>query len=88
MASAGCRARTCSRRAPPSRPGGADHAAGAADVLDDHLLAEEFRQVRATMRPNTSAPQPAANATTMVSGRVGQLLCADAEPIHGRRSEK
>jgi hypothetical protein len=32
---------------------------------------------RPTMRPSTSVPPPAANGTTMVSGRLGQL-CATA----------
>ena len=33
----------------------AGHAAGAADVLDDHLLAEQLGQARREMRPTTSS---------------------------------
>ena len=49
------------------------HAAGAAGILDDHLLAENFRQPRRHDPPHDSTPPPAANGTTMVIGRLGQL---------------
>ena len=64
-------------------PIGAGHAARAADVLDDDLLAECFAQARAMMRPTVSTGPPAAYGTIMVTGRVGQS-CARAAPEKAR----
>jgi hypothetical protein len=48
-----------------------DDARGSADILDDHLLAQDFTQPGVITRAITSNEPPAANGTTMVMGRVG-----------------
>jgi hypothetical protein len=50
---------------------GAVHAARAADIFDDHLLAENVAQSIRDNAATTSVGTPAANGTTMVMGRVG-----------------
>ena len=49
----------------------ADHAARARAVVDHHLLAEEIRQLRATMRITTSFAPPAEYGTIRRTGLFG-----------------
>ena len=49
----------------------ADGAAGAADILDYHLLSQPLDMLSATMRATTSLGPPAGKGTTTVIGRVG-----------------
>src|SRR5947208_1392950 len=52
--------------------GGAGHAARAAHIFNDDLLPQKPGKAGARMRATVSAGPPAANGTTMVTGRVGQ----------------
>ena len=57
---------------------GAYDAAGAAAVVDAHLMPEEISEsFLASVRPNASAPPPAVKGATLRSGRFG-YSCAPA----------
>ena len=51
---------------------GAERAAGAADILDDDLLAETLLMASATSRVTVSVGPPAAKGTTTVMALVGK----------------
>ena len=51
--------------------GRGDHAAGAADVFDDDLLAEVCDMLSWMMRAIASVAPPGANGTISVIGRLG-----------------
>jgi hypothetical protein len=54
----------------------AHHSAGAADVLDDHLLAQNLGEAPADDASEHVGAAAGRERTTRVSGRVGQLCAA------------
>jgi hypothetical protein len=56
--------------------GGADRACGTGLVLHHDRLAEPRGELLATTRPMASVPPPAANGTTSVMVRLGQVWAA------------
>ena len=66
---------------------GADNARRPTDVFDNYLLAQDFAQPLRKTRPMTSNPPPAANGTTMVTGRVGHS-CAPAGAFMAARAAR